>query len=276
MFLIAEIGINHNGDINITKKLINAASNAAFDAVKFQKRTVDKVYSKEYLNLYRESPWGTTQRAQKEGLELGEQSYIEIDSYCKSKKINWFASSWDTDSQIFLRKFNLSFNKIASPMLGNFPLIKAIAEEGKKTFISTGMSTLKEIDEVVNIFKKKNCPFELMHCNSTYPMADEDANLKCIITLRERYNCDVGYSGHETSLIGVSLAATILGVTSIERHITLDRTMYGSDQAASIEARSLKNFVELIRRAPNFLGDGNKKILPEEMKVRKKLRVDLK
>jgi N-acetylneuraminate synthase len=276
MFLIAEIGINHNGDINIAKKLINAASNAAFDAVKFQKRTVDKVYSKEYLNLYRESPWGTTQRAQKEGLELGEQSYIEIDSYCKSKKINWFASSWDTDSQIFLRKFNLSFNKIASPMLGNFPLIKAIAEEGKKTFISTGMSTLKEIDEVVNIFKKKNCPFELMHCNSTYPMADEDANLKCIITLRERYNCDVGYSGHETSLIGVSLAATILGVTSIERHITLDRTMYGSDQAASIEARSLKNFVELIRRAPNFLGDGNKKILPEEMKVRKKLRVDLK
>jgi len=276
IFLIAEIGINHNGDINIAKKLINAASEAGFDTVKFQKRTVDKVYSKEYLDLYRESPWGTTQRAQKEGLEFGEKNYREIDSYCKTKKINWFASSWDIDSQIFLRKFNLNFNKIASPMLGNFPLIKKIAEEGKKTFISTGMSILEEIDEVVNLFKRKNCTFELMHCNSTYPMDDEDANLRCILTLRERYNCDVGYSGHETSLIGVSSAAALLGATSIERHITLDRTMYGSDQAASIEARSLKNFVELIRKVPKFLGDGSKKISEKEMKVRKKLRIDSK
>jgi len=276
IFLIGEIGINHNGDINIAKKLIDFASEAAFNAIKFQKRTVDKTYSKDYLNLYRESPWGTTQREQKEGLEFSENEYKEIDTYCKAKKINWFASSWDVDSQKFLRKFNLKFNKIASPMLGNFPLIKTIAEEKKKTFISTGMSLLEEIDEVVNIFKKNKCPFELMHCNSTYPMKDIDANLLCIRTLQKRYNCDVGYSGHEANLIGVSSIAAALGATSIERHITLDRTMYGSDQAASIEARSLKNFAELIKKIPTIMGNGIKNINDKEIIVRKKLRIDIK
>ena len=276
VFVIAEIGINHNGNLTIAKKLIDAASEAGCDAVKFQKRTIDKVYSKDYLNLYRESPWGKTQRAQKEGLEFGEKEYQEIDSHCRSKNIEWFASSWDIDSQKFLSKFNLNFNKVASPMLGNFPLIKAIAEEKKKTFISTGMSSLDEIDKVVNIFTQKNCPFELMHCNSTYPMLDEEANLLCMIELKKRYKCDVGYSGHETSVISVSLPAVILGATSIERHITLDRTMYGSDQASSIQINVLKNLVTVIRKAPKILGTGEKKISEKEMIARKKLRVDIK
>ena len=276
VFVIAEIGINHNGNLTIAKKLIDAASEAGCDAVKFQKRTIDKVYSKDYLNLYRESPWGKTQRAQKEGLEFGEKEYQEIDSHCRSKNIEWFASSWDIDSQKFLSKFNLNFNKVASPMLGNFPLIKAIAEEKKKTFISTGMSSLDEIDKVVNIFTQKNCPFELMHCNSTYPMLDEEANLLCMIELKKRYKCDVGYSGHETSVISVSLPAVILGATSIERHITLDRTMYGSDQASSIQTNVLKNLVDVIRQVPKILGTGEKKISQKEMIARKKLRVDIK
>ena len=161
LFLIAEIGINHNGDINIAKKLIDAAVNAGFDAVKFQKRTIDEVYTKMYLDQYRESPWGTTQREQKNGLEFGIDQYKEIDMYCKSKNILWSASAWDLGSQRFLQGFNLHFNKVASAMLGHIPLLYEIACEGKKTFISTGMATLSEIDEVVNIFKKKNCPFEL-------------------------------------------------------------------------------------------------------------------
>jgi|TARA_B110000444_G_C18712094_1_gene534212 N-acetylneuraminate synthase len=276
VFLIAEIGINHNGDLNIAKKLIDSASNAGFDAVKFQKRNLETVYTKEYLDSARESPWGKTQRDQKKGLEFDKKEYDVIDEYCKSKKILWSASAWDIDSQKFLGQFNLSFNKVASPMLGHIPLINEIANERKKTFISTGMSTLPEIDEVVNIFKKKNCEFELMHCNSTYPMKDEDANLKCIETLKERYDCNVGYSGHETSLLKVSLTAVIMGATSVERHITLDRAMYGSDQSASISVDVLKNFVESIRSVKNIIGDGKKEIREGEISARKKLRINLK
>ena len=275
IFLIAEIGINHNGDINIAKKLIDYAVDADFDAVKFQKRTIDKVYSKEYLSLYRESPWGKTQRDQKNGLELSESDYVEIDNYCKRLNIDWFASAWDIESQKFLRRFNLKFNKIASPMLGHVPLIKTIAEEKKKTFISTGMSTLEEIENVVEIFKKSSCPFELMHCNSTYPMPDDEANLLCIKSLRKKFNCNVGYSGHESTLLKVSVTAVALGATSIERHITLNRAMYGSDQAASLEADSLKSFSETIRMVPSILGDGEKKISEKEKIVRKKLRVKI-
>ena len=241
IFLIAEIGINHNGDIKIAKKLIDSASDAGFDAVKFQKRSVEKVYTKEFLDSPRESPWGKTQREQKKGLEFEEKEYVEIDKYCKLKNILWSASAWDIDSQKFLRKFNLNFNKVASPMMGNFPLLKEIALERKKTFISTGMCELKEIDEVVELFKKSNCEFELMHCVSTYPMKEEDANLKVIETLKKRYNCKVGYSGHESSLLKVGVIATTLGATSIERHVTLDRAMYGSDQAASISCNTLFN-----------------------------------
>jgi N-acetylneuraminate synthase len=273
LFLIAEIGINHNGQLDIAKKLIDASVDAGFDAVKFQKRTIDKVYKKDFLDLPRESPWGTTQRDQKEGLEFSASDYKEIDFYCREKKIQWSASAWDIDAQIFLQQFNCTFNKVASPMLGHFPLLKLIASEKKQTFISTGMSTLEEIDEVVKIFKDANCPFELMHCNSTYPMNDYDANLLCIPMLKERYGCNVGYSGHESSLIKVCISAVALGATSLERHITLDRTMYGSDQAASIETHALRNFVESVRAIPNVLGSGKKVLTDAEKKVREKLRI---
>ena len=204
IFLIAEIGIIHNGDLQIAKQLIDAASSAGFDAVKFQKRTIDVVYSKEMLDSPRESPWGTTQR----------------------------------------------------------------------TFISTGMSTLDEISNVVSIFRNADCPFELMHCNSTYPMRDEDANLLCIPMLREKFDCQVGYSGHESSLIKICVAAVALGATSLERHITLDRTMYGSDQAASIETASLPQFVRSVRTIPVALGDGKKVLSDSELHSRNKLRIN--
>ena len=273
IFLIAEIGINHNGDMEVAKLLIDAASNSGFDAVKFQKRTIDKVYTKEFLDSPRESQWGTTQRDQKEGLEFSLSEYKEIDAYCKGKKIQWSASAWDIDSQIFLQQFDCTFNKVASPMLGHIPLLKLIAAEGKKTFVSTGMSTLEEIDDVVNIFVEAKCPFELMHCNSTYPMKEEDANLLCIPMLRERYKVNVGYSGHESSLLKVCAAAVALGATSIERHITLDRAMYGSDQAASIETSSLSGFVDAVRKIPTILGSGSKTLTDSEKSAREKLRI---
>jgi N-acetylneuraminate synthase len=275
LYLIAEIGINHNGNLDIAKQLIDAAADAGFDAVKFQKRTIDKVYTKEFLDSPRESPWGTTQRDQKSGLEFSADQYQEIDRYCKELDIAWSASAWDVNAQQFIRDFGISFNKIASAMLGHKPLLREIASEGKKTFISTGMATLEEIDEVVNMFQQAKCPIELMHCNSTYPMQDEDANLRCIPMLKGRYDCDVGYSGHESSLLKVCVAAVTLGATSLERHITLDRAMYGSDQAASIEIHALRNFAETTRKIPAILGTGKKAIGEAEMAVRKKLRVEV-
>ena len=275
IFLIAEIGINHNGDLSIAKKLISFAAKAGFDAVKFQKRNIDKVYSQDFLNSHRESPWGKTQRDQKNGLEFDAEQYQKIDKFCKDKKIKWSASAWDLESQDFISGFNVEFNKLASPMLGHKPLVKKIASEKKKTFISTGMATLEEIDEVIDIFKKEKCPFEIMHCNSNYPMPEYEANLKCIQTLKERYNCNVGYSGHESTLLKVCITAVALGATSIERHITLDRTMYGSDQAASIEAKSLESFVDTIRMINTIKGNGVKKISDREMTIRKKLRVKI-
>ncbi len=275
LFLIAEIGINHHGDMNLAKRLIDAASDAGFDAVKFQKRTIDLVYTPEFLDSPRESPWGTTQRDQKEGLEFSESQYREIDSYCKARNIQWSASAWDIEAQKFLQQFDCSFNKVASAMLGHIPLLKLIASEKRKTFISTGMSTLEELDEVVSIFKEANCPFELMHCNSTYPMKEEEANLLCIQTLRDRYQVPVGYSGHESSLLKVCAAAVALGATSIERHITLDRAMYGSDQAASIETSSLKGFVDSVRTIQKVLGNGIKTLSTSELETRKKLRITI-
>lgn len=275
LYLIAEVGINHNGSIEIAKELIDSAADAGFDAVKFQKRTIDRVYTQEFLDSPRQSQWGTTQRDQKMGLEFGCDQYQEIDSYCKAKNIAWTASAWDVESQIFIRERNVSFNKVASPMLGHKPLLREVASEGKRTFVSTGMATLEEIDEVVNLFKRANCPIELMHCNSTYPMKEEDANLLCIPMLKSRYDCDVGYSGHESSLLKVCTTAVALGATSLERHITLNRAMYGSDQAASIETAALRNFVETVRKIPFILGNGTKEISSNEMTVRNKLRVDV-
>lgn len=270
-FIIAEIGINHNGDIEKATRLIDMASGAGCDAVKFQKRTVDIVYSKEFLDSYRESPWGTTQRAQKEALEFGREEYDVIDDYCKQRGIDWFASAWDAESLKFLRKYNLKYNKVASAMLTNFPLVNLIAEERKHTFISTGMSDWNTVDKVVDIFKKKKCPFTLMYCVSTYPTPEKDLNLLCIKSLRERYGCDVGYSGHEISP-HPSIIAAALGAIAIERHITLDRSMYGSDQAASLEVKGLEILVKNTKLVRMWLGDGIKRISETENAIAKKLR----
>lgn len=270
-FIIAEIGINHNGDLNLAKKLIDTAVVAGCDAVKFQKRTVDKVYTKEYLDSPRQSPWGDTQRAQKEGLEFGKAEYDEIDRYCREKGIEWYASAWDLDSQKFLQQYDCKYNKVASAMLTKDELIEEIAKEGKYTFIATGMSTLDEIDHAVEIFEKYKCPFELMHCNSTYPMPPEDANLKLIRVLADIYRCKVGYSGHEAGTL-VSTCAVAAGATSIERHITLDRTMYGSDQKASIEPYELCKLVKDIRDTEKIMGTGEKVLTAAEEDVKKKLR----
>ncbi len=275
IFIIAEIGINHNGDMKICKQLIDLASEAGCDAVKFQKRDIDSVYSKELLDSPRESPWGKTQREQKMGLELNKENYQEIDKYCNEKKIDWFASSWDLKSQSFLRDFNCKYNKIASAMLVNLELLKMVSEEKKHTFISTGLSTMQDIENAVRIFRDNNCPFELMHCVSTYPMKDSDANLKTILTLKEKFNCNVGYSGHEAGLT-ISYAAAALGISSLERHITLDRAMYGSDQAASLAPPGLKKIVPEIRKIEKALGDGVKRVLKDEVPIAEKLRAHLK
>lgn len=271
IFIIAEIGINHNGDIGIARDLIKVAKEAGCDAVKFQKRTIELVYSKDLLDGERESPWGKTQRDQKEGLEFGLEEYKEIDRLCKETGIEWFASAWDLESQRFLQQFNCKYNKIASAMLTYEPLLEMVAAEKKHTFISTGMSTLEQIDRAVEIFRNAGCPFEIMHCISTYPMEDEDANLRCIETLRERYKCNVGYSGHEVGL-AVSYAAAALGISSLERHITLDRAMYGSDQAASVEPMGLKSLVGAVRKIEKAMGDGVISVLTKEIPISKKLR----
>ncbi|MBC8304452.1 MAG: N-acetylneuraminate synthase family protein [Pelagibacterales bacterium] len=270
VIIIAEIGINHNGDLDIAKQLIDVASMAGCDAIKFQKRKIDSVYSPDELDALRESPWGTTNREQKYGLEFEKDEYDKIDAYCSDKKIDWFASAWDIDSQKFLRDYNLKYNKVASAMLTIEPMLRAIAEEKKYTFISTGMSTLKEIEFAIEIFNEYDCPFELMHCNSSYPMKNQDANLKMIPVLRDKYRCDVGYSGHEIGL-QVSLAAVALGATSIERHITLAREMYGSDQSASIEPVGVIKLVRDIRAVESAIGDGIKKMTDVEISSRKKL-----
>ena len=271
IFIIAEIGINHNGDLELAKKMIKGAADSGANAVKFQKRNIDLVYSKKELESFRDSPWGTTFREQKEGLEFGAKEYDEIDKFCKKLKIEWFASTWDIESLKFLKKYNLKYNKVASAMLTNKNLIKEIAKEKKYTFISTGMHSLEEIDEVVSVFKSFNCPFEIMHTVSTYPMKNEDANLLMINTLRERYKCKVGYSGHENGRV-VTVGAAALGATSIERHITLDRTLYGSDQSASLEMDGFRLTINYVRIIEKALGTGEKIILDEEFKIREKLK----
>ncbi len=271
IFIIAEIGINHNGDIGIAKQLIDVARHAGADAVKFQKRTIDTVYSKGELDKPRESPWGTTNREQKAGLEFGKKEYDEIDGYCRKKGIAWFASAWDMDSQKFLRQYDLKYNKIASAMITHLEMLRAVASEQKHTFISTGMCDMEMIDRAVEIFRKAKCPFELMHCVSAYPTNDEDANLNCIPVLRSRYHCDVGYSGHEGGL-AVSYAAAALGISSLERHITLDRAMYGADQAISLEPALFIQLIGGLRKIEKAMGDGVKKIQDKEVPIARKLR----
>ena len=272
--IIAEIGINHNGDMSICKELIDVASDAGCNAVKFQKRDIDKVYTQEMLDSPRESPWGTTQRDQKQGLEFTKEDFQEIDSYCKSKGIDWFASAWDTNSQEFLRQFDCKYNKVASAMVVDESLLRSIASEKKHTFISTGMTTYEEVEKAIAIFKEADCSFELMHTVSTYPMKDEDANLNMIKTLKEKFGCNVGYSGHEVGL-AVSYGAAALGISSLERHITLDRAMYGSDQSASVEPRGLRELVSAVRKIEQAMGDGEKRILEAEVPIARKLREHL-
>ena len=275
IFIIAEIGINHNGNMSVCKDLIQAAVDSGCNAVKFQKRDIDSVYTQEFLDSQRESPWGTTQREQKAGLEFGKSEYSEIDKYCRDFGIEWFASAWDLKSQEFLQQFDCKYNKVASAMIVYEDLLKVIANEGRHTFISTGMSTYDDIQRAVDIFRAENCPFELMHTISTYPMNDEDANLNVINTLKERYQCNVGYSGHETGL-ALSTAAAAIGISSLERHITLDRAMYGSDQPASLTVSGLRQLVGAIRKIELALGDGVKKFSEAEKRVAENLRQHLK
>ena len=272
--IIAEIGINHNGDMSICKELIDVAANSGCDAVKFQKRDIDKVYTQEFLDSPRESPWGTTQREQKFGLEFSVDEYKEIDKYCKEKKIEWFASAWDLNSQKFLQQFNCKYNKIASAMIVYEDLLKMVAKEGKHTFISTGMTTYDDIQKAVDIFRVADCPFELMHTVSTYPMKVENANLNMINTLRDKYQCNVGYSGHEVGL-SISYAAAALNITSLERHITLDRAMYGSDQSASVEPQGFRQLVSSVRAIEKAMGDGVKYFIEEEEPIATNLRQHL-
>ncbi len=272
--IIAEIGINHNGDMGICKKLINVAADSGANCVKFQKRDIDQVYTQDFLDSSRESQWGTTQREQKTGLEFSAEQYQEIEDYCKSKDLEWFASAWDVNSQKFLRQFNSKYNKVASAMIVHTELLKEIASEGKHTFISTGMTTYDDIQAAVDIFRKVGCSFELMHTVSTYPMKDEDANLNMINTLREKFNCNVGYSGHEVGL-AVSYAASAMNITSLERHITLDRAMYGSDQSASVEPPGFKQLVGAIRKIELAMGDGVKRTYEAEAPIAKNLRQHL-
>ena len=272
--IIGEIGINHNGDMDICKQLIDVAKDAGADCVKFQKRDINEVYTQDFLDSPRESQWGTTQREQKLGLEFSSEQYQEIEDYCQSKGLEWFASAWDLNSQKFLRQFNCKYNKVASAMIVHLELLKEIASEGKHTFISTGMTTYDDITSAVDIFRKANCSFELMHTVSTYPMKDENANLNMIKTLREKYDCNVGYSGHEVGL-AVSYAAAALGITSLERHITLDRSMYGSDQSASVEPAGYRQLVGAVRKIELAMGDGIKKVIEEEAPIAENLRQHL-
>ncbi len=271
VFVVAEIGINHNGSLDIAKRLIDLAKDAGCDAVKFQKRTVEIVYPKDVLDQPRESPWGATQRAQKEGLEFSPAAYDEIDAYCAKAGIEWFASAWDIPSQKLLRKYNRKFNKIASAMATHLEFVEEVAKEKKTTFLSTGMCTHEEIAAAISLLKKHGCEVVLMHTVSTYPSPESDLNLLCIPELRKLYKLSVGYSGHEAS-VSPSLMACMLGAVAIERHITLDRAMYGSDQSASLEKLGLETMVNQIRKIPAVLGDGVKRITDGERSVAKKLR----
>lgn len=269
VMVIAECGINHNGDINIAKRLIDSAVNAKCDAVKFQKRTIDIVYTKEELDKPRESPWGTTNREQKEGLEFGYDEYVEIDKYCKEKNIMWFASCWDEESVDFIDQFNPPCYKIASASLTDDDLLKHTKSKDKPIIISTGMSTVSEINHALKIIGQDNTI--VLHCTSTYPSRLEELNLKVIDTYKKYLRCPIGYSGHETGLLESVIAVTV-GACVIERHITLDRAMYGSDQAASMEPQGITRLVKDIHEISIILGNGNKKVYDSEEAIKKKLR----
>ena len=272
VFIIAELGTNHMGDVKIAKEMITIAKTFGCDAVKLQKKNVEKIYTKEFLDSPLESPWGTTQREMRLHREFSEKEISQLVKHAKTLKIPIFFSCWDINSQKQMRKFRTKFNKVASAMLIHKKLLEEIAKEKKYTFISTGMSTMKDIDNAVKIFRKYKCPFELMHTNSSYPMPNEEANLKLIPVLSKKFKCKVGYSGHEIGTTDVSVPAVMTGATSIERHFTLNRTWYGYDQAASLEPAGLFRLVNFIRTLDNIMGDGKKRIYDSEKPNIKKLR----
>ena len=272
VFVTAEIGTNHMGSLDLVKKLVDVAKSAGCDAVKFQKRNVEKVYSKEFLDSPLESPWGNTQRDMRLYREFSLKQFQLIDKHCKKRKIPWYVSCWDIESQLQMRQFKTKYNKVASAMIVHYNLLETIAKERKYTFVSTGMSTLQDVDKAVKIFRKHKCPFELLHCHSSYPMPVNEANLKTIPFLQKKFKCKVGYSGHEHSATNVSIPAVMLGATSIERHLTLNRTFYGNDQAASLEPEGFGRLVRDIRLIEKILGDGKKRIFKSEIPTQKKLR----
>jgi len=268
-FIVAEIGINHNGSVEIAKELIDTAVSAGCDAVKFQKRTVDIVYTKEELDKPRESPFGTTNKELKEGLELGLKEYTEIDEYCREKSIMWFASCWDKLSIDFIGQFNPPCYKIASACLTDDDLLQYTKSKGKPAILSTGMSTIEQIDHAVGILGEKD--LIILHCTSTYPARTEELNLQTIQTFTNNYSCPIGYSGHEVG-ISTTCAAAVLGAKMIERHITLDRAMWGSDQAASVEPQGIERIVRYIHVAEQAMGNGIKHVYPSEIPIIDKLR----
>jgi N-acetylneuraminate synthase len=268
-YVIAEIGINHNGDIDLAKRLISVAVAAGCDAVKFQKRTIEVVYTEKELAAPRENPFGTTNGDLKFGLEFGEEDFEEIQSFCKQVKIDWFVSPWDEQSVDFIERFNTPVYKIASASLTDDHLLRHIRKTGKPIIASTGMSTYAEIDHAVEVLGKED--LILMHATSTYPAKYEQLNLRAIPTMAERYGVPIGYSGHETG-IPSSVAASVIGACCVERHITMDRAMWGSDQAASLEPNGISRLVRDIRLCEQSMGDGVKRVYEEEIPVMKKLR----
>ena len=266
-YLIAEIGINHNGSIKLAKELIDLAKECNFDAVKFQKRDLNICIPEDQKNFEKDTPWGRMSYLEyKKKIEFGLKEFKIISNYCKKIKIDWFCSPWDVNSLNFLKRFNMKYNKVASAMLTNKILLEKIAKERKTTFISTGMSTLRDVKAAVNIFKKNKCDFILMHCVSSYPAEERDLNLNNIITLKKIFNCKVGYSGHEPT-VSPSLAAWFLGADYIERHITLDRAMWGTDQSASLSFDGMKYLSDTLKKMPSVLGDGVKRITKKEKKL---------
>lgn len=269
-YLIAEIGINHNGDVQLAKRLIDLAVENGFDAVKFQKRTVDVVYSAEELAKPRENPFGTTNGDLKRGLEFGLAEYSRIDEHCRTKGIAWFASPWDEQSVDFVDAFNPPCHKIASASLTDRKLLEHVKAKGRPVLLSTGMSSLEEIDKAVQTLS--GVPLVLLHTTSTYPSKDHELNLGVIGTLRDRYGIPVGYSGHEVGVMPSVMAVVGYGACVVERHITLDRAMWGSDQAASLEPRGMELMASYIRTWPVVKGDGVKRVYDSELPVRAKLR----
>jgi N-acetylneuraminate synthase len=271
-FLIAEVGINHNGSITTAKKIIDLAKKYNFDAVKFQKRNPDVSVPKNQKDVMRESPWGYISYLEyKKKIEFGIKEYKIIDQYCKKKNIEWFASPWDIDSVNFLKQFKCKFNKVASAMLTNINLLEEIAKEKKHTFVSVGMSKEKDILKAIKVFKKFKCKFTLMYSVSSYPADEEDLNLLSIAYLRKKYKCEIGYSGHERT-VSPTIMAYLLGANVIERHITLDRTMWGTDQAASLSEEGIKSLSEVIRKVHLIMGKEKFFKKKSEMNLLKKFK----